>query len=56
METNVSAILFYTRMVSETNNANERSCETPAKLEPTGRIISDHILEAVIEAIHSETP
>ena len=39
-----------------TYDANEWSGETPAELEPAGRVVSDHVLDAVEKAIDSESP
>ncbi len=39
-----------------THNANEWSSDAPAELEPTSWVVSNHVLNAVIETVHPETP
>lgn len=40
----------------EDANANEWSSDAPAELEPTSWVVSNHVLNAVIETVHPETP
>lgn len=41
---------------NQTHDANEWSSKTPTEFEPTSRIISNHVLDAVVETIDTETP
>ena len=39
-----------------TYHTNERCGKTPAELEPTGRVVADHVFESIIKAIDAESP
>lgn len=39
-----------------THNTDRRSRDNPAELPPRQRVIADHVLNTVVETIHSERP
>ena len=39
-----------------TDRANDRNSHEPAELEPDRRIVSDHVLETVVETVDAEPP
>lgn len=39
-----------------THNADSRRKSDPAELPPDGRVVANHLLDAIVEAVHAEGP